>query len=130
MANILKQGAKFLNDQMHAHASLEVSYLRDGLPAEDIQARIGRTESDSIDNDGLVIQHKSRDFIIQVSDLVLDGSLATPQKGDRITEPDDDASLNHIYEVASENGGAVYTQGDAFRNSFRIHTKLLRTEAQ
>ena len=129
MSNMLKIGAKFLNDQRHTHMSEAVRYLRDGFQEVLLQARIGRTETDSIDHDGLVIQHKSRDFIIQVADLIIDGSLTVPMKGDMITESDG-AGSNFIYEVLSENGGAVHSPSDAYRNAHRVHTKLLRRELQ
>lgn len=129
MTNMFNIGAKFLNDQMHAKASVSVGYLRAGFDQIDIQARIGRTESDSINNNGLVVQHKSRDFIVQVADLVIDGVLAIPLRNDLVIE-DDGLGFNLIYEVVSQNDDAVYSFSDAFRNAFRIHTKLLRKEAQ
>ena len=127
MANLLNSGASFLNAQRTAHMSESVIYERGGFAPINIQATIGRSETESIDNNGLVVRSKSRDFIVTCTDLVIDGALTVPIRGDLITETDDDGAA-HVYTVLSDNGDGVYQFSDDYRNALRIHTKFERTE--
>ncbi len=124
---MLKQGAKFLNDQQHAHMSDEVVYRREGFDDLPINARVGRTESDSINNSGMVVQHRERDFIIQTTDLMFDGLLTKPRRGDVIVETAVDGTQQH-YDIIPSNDESVWEWADEHRYSIRIHTKYLKSE--
>jgi hypothetical protein len=126
MPNLLKTGSDWLAAQMKAHASQTVTYRRTGHADLDVAATIGRTEFEQTTDDGQVTTFESRDFLIAVADLLLSGSPAVPQRGDRIIETVGDATLT--YEVLPQTALPPYRYSDQYRTLFRIHTKLV-TEA-
>ena len=128
MANLLRQGAAFRNQIRHAHMTDLVSYVRGESDPISINATVGRTEFDQADNDGLILQYKSRDFIVRTIDLEIDSIATTPLKGDVIIETDSDGTM-HYFEATPFNGGPVWEWGDQHRNSIRIHTKFIRKES-
>ena len=52
MADLLEQGAAFLDDQRHKHMSRAVVYQR-GAESKEVSATIGRTEFEQADEAGL-----------------------------------------------------------------------------
>jgi hypothetical protein len=127
MPNLMQTGAAWLAAQLKAHASKTVTYRRTGeTDLEDLAATIGRTEFELVTDDGHVTRFESRDFLVAAADLVLDGSVTVPQRGDRIIETIGDATLT--YEVLPNASLPAFKYSDEFRNLVRIHTKLV-TEA-
>jgi hypothetical protein len=87
-----------------------------------VQAVIGRTTWPVESTTGMYLEDVTRDYTVHVADLVLPvAGPVKPQKGDRITETVNGESA--VFEVLAPSGGAVYRWGDAFRKTYRIHTK-------
>jgi hypothetical protein len=93
----LKQGAEWLESQRRAHASTEVVYTR------------------------VITQVESRDYIVAVEDLVLDGEAIEPAPGDQIIEGDLDDGVK--YEVMAIGGEGCWRWANHLRTAYRIHTK-------
>lgn len=125
MADLLDQGAAFLDAQRDAHMTRTVTYRR-GIEGTPLAATIGRSEFEQTDESGLIHQVESRDFIVRRADLVIGGVLSLPKAGDRIDEPD--GSLTQVYEVVSIGIEPPYRFGDPSRRTLRIHTKHVSTE--
>lgn len=126
MPNLLKTGSDWLQSQQDAHATSPVVYGR-GAETVTVNAIIGRTEFDAADEYGITIRTESRDYLILAADLILDGSVVLPERGDTITETDGDFTL--VYEVLPIGNQPHWRYSDPFRKRLRIHTKLLsRTE--
>lgn len=125
MADLLEQGASFLDAQRHAHMTRPVSYAR-GATAIEMHATIGRTEFEQADEAGLIHRVESRDFLVRTADLILDGQPTLPKAGDRIRETDGTATL--VYEVLSPGDEPVFRYSDSYRKALRIHTKHIATE--
>ena len=120
MANLLEAGATWLADQLHAHASREVIYRRDGDQVT-VHATIGRTEFEIDNGTGMLERHQSRDFLVRAADLVLGGSAALPIAGDQIVESE--GNVSRVFEVMGFGNQPPWRYSDQFRRLLRIHTK-------
>ncbi len=125
MADMLEQGARWLDDQRHQHMTRTVSYAR-GANTVEVQATIGRTVFEQADEYGIVTKTESRDYLIRTADLVLDGQPTLPKRGDQIRETD--GGTTFVYEVLSPGDEPVFRYSDPYRKALRIHTKHIATE--
>ena len=125
MADMLEQGAGWLDNQRHQHMTRSVSYAR-GASTVEVQATIGRTEFEQADEYGIVTKTESRDYLIRTADLVLDGQATLPMRGDQIRETD--GTTTFVYEVLSPGDEPVFRYSDPYRKALRIHTKHIATE--
>jgi len=125
MADMLEQGASWLDDQRHQHMTRSVSYAR-GSSTVEVQATIGRTEFEQADEYGIVHKVESRDYLIRAADLVLDGQPTLPKRGDQIRETDGTTTI--VYEVLSPGDEPIFRYSDPYRKALRIHTKHIATE--
>ena len=125
MADLLEQGAAFLDDRRHTHLTRTVTYER-GVSSVDVAATVGRTVFEQADESGFIRKVESRDFLVRRTDLILDGSAALPKAGDRVRETD--GSQTQVYEVMAPGGEPPFRYSDPYRNVLRIHTKHVATE--
>lgn len=125
MADLLQQGAAFLDDQRHAHLTRTVTYER-GAGSVDLAATVGRTVFEQADESGFIRKVESRDFLVRRVDLILNGSVTLPKGGDRVREAD--GSQTQVYEVMAPGGEPPFRFSDPFRRTLRIHTKHVATE--
>lgn len=124
MTDLLKTGAQWLADQQAAHAAHNVMYKR-GAQSATLVAMAGRSEWELPDAGGPVMRAETRDFVIRVADLRLDGSAVTPQRGDLIDEPI--GSVTVTFEVIAPGGmdEPPWRFTDEYGYAFRIHTKRI-----
>ncbi len=120
MADLLETGSNWLQDQRTRHMSRTVSYER-GADSVSLSATVGRTLFEIEDGHGVVQRHEARDFLVLADDLVLAGSKALPQAGDRIRETQ--GATVFVYEVMAPGSEPVWRYGDPYRKTLRIHTK-------
>jgi hypothetical protein len=125
MADLLEQGAAFLDAQRHRHMSRAVVYKR-GSDAKEVQATIGRTEFEQADEAGLIHRVESRDYLIRAADLDLGAGPIQPKAGDQVREQV--GSQVFVYEVNAPGGQPPFRYSDPYRRTFRIHTKHIGTE--
>jgi hypothetical protein len=125
MADLLEQGAAFLDDQRHRHMSREIVYRR-GADEKKVQATIGRTEFEQADDAGLIHRVESRDFLIRAADLDLGSGPITPKAGDQVREAV--GTQVFVYEVNAPGGEPPFRYSDPYRRTFRIHTRHIGTE--
>ncbi len=126
MADLLEQGAQFLDDQRHAHMTRTVVYLRGGSFVE-VVATVGQTTFEQADEFGGIQRLESRDFLIRTGELILDSEVVLPQAGDRIDETVGDQVF--VYEVMAPGSEPPFRYSDPYRKALRIHTKHVATEA-
>ena len=126
MAHLLERASAWLDDQRTRHASRVVSYVR-GSRTLDVSATIGRTMFEVDDGCGVLVQHESRDFLILAADFVLDDQPILPQRGDQVREAQGNTTF--VYEVMAPGNGPCWRYSDAFRRTFRVHTKQIDTES-
>lgn len=116
MPDLLAAGSAWLTSQLNAAAGTTVTYRRGSEEAE-ITATIGRSEFEAQDQNGVIENWESRDFLIPAASL----PFGEPLRGDVIAETSGDVELE--YEVAAPRGVPVFRYGDAFRSIVRVHTK-------
>lgn len=126
MADLLQQANNWLEDQRQKHRTISVRYLRQGASVS-LPATVGRTIFRTDDGYGRIQRVESRDYLIAAADLVLDGTVVTPERGDEIVESADGQDL--IYEVMAPAGEPEWRWSDPYRSCLRIHTKHTGTEA-
>ncbi|MBU6387846.1 MAG: hypothetical protein KGS49_18015 [Planctomycetes bacterium] len=121
MADLLRAGQQWLASKLKSHASSTVVYVR-GTNQVSVLATIGRTLMKLDDGYGGVrMQWTDRDFLINPADLVLAGSLITPERGDTILETV--GTKVYSYEVNAPGGEPAWRWSDPHRSLYRIHTK-------
>jgi hypothetical protein len=133
VADLLEQASAWLDRMRTKHMARPVTYCR-GEQSVEVQATLGRTVFEIADAYGVVEQSESRDFLILAADLVLDGAVTLPQRGDRIREPQDGPSTGSgqaktfVYEVMAPGKEPHYRFSDVYRRTLRIHTKQVAIE--
>jgi hypothetical protein len=125
VADLLQQGAAFLEDQRHRHMTRPVTYRR-GADSVQVQATVGRTAFEQQDQFGVVHRIESRDYLVLAADLVIAGETVLPKAGDRIAEPAGTGAL--LYEVMAPEGEPPFRFSDPERITLRIHTKFIGLE--
>ncbi|GIX05043.1 MAG: hypothetical protein KatS3mg114_0912 [Planctomycetaceae bacterium] len=110
MADLLAQGAAWLEQQRTRHLATTVTYVRDDLQIE-VAATIGRTKYETDDGTAVRVEFTDRDFLILAADLVLAGQITEPARGDLIHEG------TREFEVLD------WRYSDPYRQTLRITTK-------
>ncbi len=113
---MLKNGMSWLESQRKAHLSSLVTYRR-GEDTAEVSATIGKTVFRIEDEYGRIVHYESRDYLISASDLVLNGTIITPERSDEIIED------GFVYEVMAPANEPEWRYSDTHRQTLRIHTK-------
>ena len=123
MSDVLSTGAAWLSSQLKAKAGTSITYRRKNGGSVTVTATIGQTTHDTAGDFGTILTWQSRDYLINVADLVVNGQTITPQRGDKIVETA--GSVEHTYEVMGDNDLPAWRFSGPYRNKFRIHTKQI-----
>ena len=124
MADLLQQGAAWLEGMRHRHASRPVTYQRAGESLA-LNATVGRSVFQVVAADGLVEQVERRDYLICACDLVLGGAATEPQVGDRIRETI--GGRVEVYAVMGAGQEKHFRKSDPDGLTLRIHTAHVDT---
>lgn len=126
MPNLLELGSAWLADRRETHLAGLVTYQR-GQDSVDVPATTGQTVfrfDDPSSYGGATIRYVSRDFIVRVEHLTLDGVRVEPHRGDRVLETSNGTLYTH--EVMPPGGDEPeWRYSDPQRTTYRIHTKLI-----
>ena len=125
MNDLLQTGNAWLQAQRHSHLAHTVTYRR-GANSVDLDATVGETTFDVESAHGIETW-EARDFLIRAADLVLEAAATTPARGDRIAQVVGAKTL--IFEVMAPGDAPAWRYSDRSRRTFRVHTKLVDTEA-
>ena len=110
MPDLLAQGAAWLESQRTKHLTTTVTYVPNDVQIV-VPATIGRTKSEADDGQVVRIEFTDRDFLVLAADLVLNGQVAEPDRGDLIREG------TREFEVLD------WRYSDPYRTTLRINTK-------
>lgn len=124
MPNLLEQSAAWLADQRDTHLATPVTYQRGGDSVE-VPATTGQTVFRFDDSAGATVRFVSRDFLIRVDDLVLNGTAIQPRRGDRVIETANGRVYTHEV-MPFGNDEPEWRYSDPQRTTCRIHTKLIQ----
>ena len=125
MADLLEQGSAWLDQQRVQHMSRSVTYCR-GETSVEVQATIGKWTFEIDDGTGILEKIESRDFLILAEELIVNGQLTVPQRGDRIRETSGDKV--YVYEVLAPGREDCWRFSDPYRKTLRIHSKQVDVE--
>lgn len=121
----------FMTDAMEAMARNlpsvaggTIIYAR-GDDVVELSATFGRSEFSVTSGDSERVEFTDRDFIFEAETLILGGTLATPERGDRVTVIDAARVANEVFEVLAPGGAQVYRRCDADGRMIRVHSKRL-----
>ena len=116
--DMLKDALAWLESQRKNHLTVPVFYRRGGDTSE-VLATIGKTVFKVTDDYGRFQYIESRDYLISAADLVLNDTIILPEPGDEIIE------AGFVYEVMAPNNEPEWRYSDSYRQTLRIHTKLI-----
>jgi hypothetical protein len=119
VGNLLTTGVAFLASQRALHMASSVTYARPSTGhTVSILATVGRSMG-TVDTPAgtMRVVSNERDYLITAADLILNGALTVPQRGDRITD------AAGTWEVQPMLGEPCYRFSDPHGVSLRIHTK-------
>jgi hypothetical protein len=88
-----------------------------------VRASLGRSEGEQEESNGLITRFESRDYLIDVADLLLDDLASEPQVGDRIIEGP--VGRRQGLPGRPDPRPPCWEYADAYRNKFRVHTKFV-----
>jgi len=98
-----------------------VTYTRGSSSLSNLEA-IPTEERYSVpDEQGILQEIHSRDYLVKASELIIGGSAIEPRVGDRIVETIGTVSMT--FEVFPIDGQRCFRYRDASRGTLRIHTK-------
>jgi hypothetical protein len=126
MTDMLADGAAWLAGQLKAHASRKVTYVR-GAQRLGLSPTIGQTEFQIEDGYGLRVETSDRDFLIPAVDLVFDGQITEPKRGDKIEQTGGPNNATETFEVMAPDNQRPFRY-DATRTLLRVHTKLVKVQ--
>jgi hypothetical protein len=122
MSDLLQQASGWLEEKRTAYASHVVTYVR-GDKSVALSATVGKTTFEIDDGYGVLVRHESRDFLILVDELILDGKKSLPERGDRIGELQGGKTV--IYEITAPGREPCWRYSDPWRMTLRIHTQQI-----
>jgi len=125
VADLLERASAWLHGQRARHLARLVTYRRDAESVE-LAATVGETVFRIDDGAGALLRVESRDYLVTAADLVLGGSPAVPQRGDRIRETQ--GTRVFVYEVMAPGDEPHWRWSDPYRTTLRIHTKQVDEE--
>jgi len=143
--DLFATSAAWLEQKRAAYCASQVTYVRGSLSAS-VPATIGKTTFEEENGYGILTRIESRDYLIRAVDLVLAGfggfspeeiaaltaseleellasEPAKPERGDLIRETVGEKTLS--YELLPLGNQPSWRWSDQFRNTMRIHTKLV-----
>lgn len=125
MPDLLATGSAWLSGVLKDHVSQSIVYSRGESSVTIPDATVGRTEFEVIDQNQQLVRAESRDFIFDVSELVLASVVSLPEQGDLIVETI--GSETWTYEVmAPLPRTPPWRYADPpYHSRLRVHTKLV-----
>jgi len=119
--SLLSRGQRWLNNSLQGAAGVSLTYTR-GAQSVTLTGWVGRTAfAQAGGQGGAAVIWGDRDYLFPAADLILGGSVVTPQRGDRITEIIAGTTLT--FEVIAPGNEPAWRYSDAGRQTLRVHTK-------
>lgn len=112
--NMLENGLKWLSGKQKKHVSSKVFYYR-GDEKHMVDAVLGRTDFESVDENGFTITAHTIDFLIDAGDLPL-----IPESGDLLV------AGNIVHEVIELGSDGCWCWCDPHGIQRRIHTNIFK----
>lgn len=124
MTSLLQKGVAHLARIVLKHASVRVIYV-DGEDSCELDAVVGNTRRDVANQEGVIAEFESRDYIVDPQALRLSTGTVLPRDGALIVERTCDGDRTHV--VSAIPGESHWRWSDPHRKLMRIHTRLAST---
>ena len=124
--DILEEGVRWLEFQRVQFMTRRIVYQRATASVE-VNATVGKTIFQVDNGLGVRERFEARDYLVAAATLILGGNPSLPKRGDHIRETQGPTVF--IYEVLAPGKEPEWRYSDAYRQTLRIHTKLVGTEA-
>lgn len=121
MADLIQQGQVWEAAKRKEWRSVLVAIVRGALVAANVPATIGSTTVFVNDGEGVAVEEKTRDFIIDVVDYKFNGEVTEPAPGDAIVDYSSGEPI--YYRVLPEAGGSEKRWSDDYGIAWRVSTK-------
>ena len=118
--NMLKRGADRLNARRHETMTETVTYERGAQSVEIKATAMTPKPEETRPSDQHAIDERRLDWIVQVADLELGGSLVKPQTGDEIVH--DDGTTARRYRVGPDGTEDAWRYTNAHAFAYRVHS--------
>ena len=123
--NRFKWMEAWVNKTRSIHDVVDITYIQGGV-SESLCGSVAKTTFVYMDNNFVTQRKESRDFIINVADMLISTVPVKPQKGDLIYEDVD--GIRYTYEVGAYNNEPPWRFAGVHRTAFRIHSKIIKEE--
>lgn len=124
--SLLDDAFEWLNGQLKAYESREVTYWALGESVTITQATMGQTRTENDTGDGAIIEGRIVDWLIDVADIVIDGETITPDAGHAIIDASGDQTVEYQVTELGNEPPARYM--DRRQKKWRIHTVIRKIE--
>ena len=121
MLNPIEKAFKASRASEKKLAGVSVTVRRDSYVSDMFIATVADTQIEEYQSDNTVTSNRSRDYIIDVDDYLVNGVCVTPVPGDVINEVINGKSCR--FEVLALAGEQPYSFMDRSRMVLRVHTK-------
>jgi hypothetical protein len=121
MSSLLANAAQLLHAGQALLGGVAVTYRRGNDSIDSLTAIPVRVSNDELSLDATNITAREQDWIVAVSDLVIDGQTTLPQRGDQIDWPDENGNVR-TFRVLPRVGDRAYRYSDQTRVMLRIFT--------
>ncbi len=123
--NRFLRAEKWVSKRRSETSEVPITYSQEGNLIS-LCATPGKTIFRYTDDHGMSQRKQSRDYLISVSDAVINDVLIRPKDGDIIVE--ETLLERYTYEVGAFNGEPHFRFSGTYRQTFRVHTKLVNRE--
>jgi hypothetical protein len=126
MRDLLAEGMAWLERKRTQYLARQVVYRR-GSESVQVAATVGKTIFRLDKGYGVQERIEARDYLILAADLALGGTQVLPKAGDQVRETQNGKVF--VYEVLAPGNEPCWRYSDPYRQTLRIHTKLIATES-
>lgn len=127
MPNAFEKATQWMIEQNQKRLGVNIVYRRGNSNVTLIKkAWKGRTPFRVSDREGSRLIWSECDFLIPTANLILNGTLVTPETGDVIEEFFPNVEGTQTFELMAPNDEPVWRYSDPQRMIYRIHTKPFR----
>lgn len=120
MSDLLQTGSAFLGERLEDYASQTASLTRGSASNASVLVTLGESEFPRASQDGLTVEDRVQDLLVNVDQYTLSSVEVEPEPGDVLTI----AGVGR-FEVCSPGGTEpAWRYSDRHNTRYRIHTRL------
>lgn len=119
--NLLTSAVRSLNTSLKSLGGESVTYRRGNDSIDIIAVPVRTSHDDYATEDDLSLTARERDWIVLAEELVFDGVMVEPQRGDEI-DWIDSLERKHTYQILQRAGDRCFRHTDPTLTQLRLYT--------